>query len=81
LEVSRTLVEFKKFNSEEECKAFTEEGKLWSDPIHNDKGWFRAYCRAGELAVQAVVYAGEFYKLNVPLSAGYMIGTNWATCH
>lgn len=80
-EIRRSAVTFKKFSSEEEAKAFKEEGKLWSDVIHNDKGWFRAYNRAGELAVKAVQESGKYYKLNVELTAGYMIGTNWATCH
>lgn len=81
-EVRRSAVKFKKFETEEEAKSFVDpEGKRWSDVIHNDKGWFRAYNRAGELAVQAVKMSGEYYKLNVELTAGYMIGTNWATCH
>jgi hypothetical protein len=76
------MVKWKKFASEEECKAFVDpEGKVWSDPVHNDKGWFRGYIRAGELATIAVQQAGEHFKLNVDLSAGYMLGTNWATCH
>jgi DNA polymerase I-like protein with 3'-5' exonuclease and polymerase domains len=81
-EVRRSAVKFKKFETEEEAKNFVDpEGRKWSDVIHNDKGWFRAYNRAGELAVQAVKMSGEYYKLNVELTAGYMIGTNWATCH
>lgn len=81
-EVRRSMVTWKKFKTEEECKAFkSDDGKAWSDPVHNDKGWFRGYCRAGELAVQSVVEAGRYYKLNVDLSAGYMLGRNWAECH
>ena len=81
-EVRRTAVTFKKFETEEEAKRFVDpSGKKWSDVIHNDKGWFRAYNRAGELATQAVKLSGEYYKLNVELTAGYMIGTNWKTCH
>lgn len=82
LEICRSMVTWKKFESEEACKAFeSNDGKVWSDPVHNDKGWFRGYCRAGELATIAVREAGMFYKLNVELSAGYMLGTNWASCH
>jgi len=81
-EVRRSAVKFKKFETEQEAKDYIDpEGKTWSDVIHNDKGWFRAYNRAGELATQAVKLAGQYYKLNVELTAGYMIGTNWATCH
>lgn len=81
-EVKRSLVTWKKFASEEECKAFkTVHGEIWSDPVHNDRGWFKGYCRAGELAAEAVRESGEYYKLNVPLTAGYMLGRNWAECH
>ena len=44
-------------------------------------GFYIAYCRAGELASEAVSEAGQFYKLNVPLTAGYIVGRNWADCH
>lgn len=80
-EVKRSMVQWKKFASKEECVAFTDPEKRWSDPVHNDKGWFRGYCRAGELATIAVREAGQYYKLNVELSAGYMLGTTWASCH
>lgn len=82
LEIKKSMITWKKFNSEEECKAWKpDDGRVWSDPYHNDKGWFRAYVLAGELATKAVVEAGRFYKLNVELSAGYMMGRNWSECH
>lgn len=82
LEICRDQVTWKKFADEAECKAFkATDGRVWSDPVHNDKGWFRGYCRAGELATIAVRESGEYYKLNVQLSAGYMLGTSWGTCH
>lgn len=82
LEVRRKMVTWKKFADEAECKAFkSEDGKVWSEPVHNDKGWFRGYCRAGELAVEAVRESGQYYNLNVELSAGYILGLNWAQCH
>ncbi len=55
--------------------------KVWSDVGHTDKAFYVAYNRAGELATKAVSDAGEYYKLKVELTAGYIIGTNWATCH
>lgn len=81
LETRKSSVVFKKFVSEEAAKAFKEEGKIWSDVIHNERGYFKAYCRAGELAALSVKQAGEYYKLKVPLSAGYIVGRNWAECH
>jgi hypothetical protein len=81
-EIRKTMVKWKKFESEEECKKFVDpEGKVWSDPVHSDAGWFRGYCLAGELATEAVREAGEYYRLNVELSAGYMLGVDWASCH
>lgn len=82
MEVSKQLVKFKIFDTKEEAAAFSEEGKIWSDvaPAKNGK-YFRGYCRAGELAVESVREAGEYYKLNVPLTAGYVIGLNWKMCH
>lgn len=82
LEISRKLVQWKKFEDEAACKAFkSDDGKVWSDPVHNDRGWYRGYVRAGELATIAVEESGKFYNLNVTLSAGYMLGTDWGSCH
>ena len=69
--------------AEKLAKEFKEaqRDKTWSDVMHTDKMYYVAYNRAGELATRAVKLAGEYYKLNVELTAGYMIGTNWATCH
>lgn len=83
LELSKSMVKWKMFDTEDEAKAFkrTEEGSKWSDVGHSDKGWYVGYCRAGELAVEAVKEAGEYYKLNVELTAGYILGRNWKECH
>lgn len=57
-------------------------GKIWANVHESPKGgWFTAYSRAGELASIAVNKAGEYYNLNVPLTAGYDIGNSWASCH
>jgi hypothetical protein len=89
-EVRRTAVTFKTFMigddekaAEKAAKAFkaVQTDKVWSDVGHTDKMYYVAYNRAGELATEAVRMSGEYYNLNVELTAGYMIGTNWATCH
>jgi len=59
----------------------TQTDKVWSDIGHTDKCFYVAYNRAGELATKAVSDAGKYYKLKVELTAGYMLGTNWATTH
>ncbi len=77
------MVTWRIFPTEEEAKAFKslQTDKVWSDIGHSAKGYYVGYCRAGELATEAVREAGQYYKLNVELTAGYMLGTNWATCH
>lgn len=69
--------------AEKAAKAFkaAQTDKVWSDIGHTDKMFYVAYNRAGELATIAVNESGKYYNLNVELTAGYMIGTNWATCH
>lgn len=83
MEVKKELVQFKMFATKEEAQAFKDsENKIWSDIKSNVKGgFFVAYSRAGELAAQAVKEAGEYYGLNVELTAGYMVHRNWAGCH
>ncbi len=56
-------------------------GLIWSDIGETTDRLYIGYHRAGELAVEAVREAGEYYNLNVPLTAGYSLGKNWADCH
>lgn len=82
-EVSKKSVIFKIFSTEEEAKEFKDaQSNIWSDIKPNPKGgFFVAYCRAGELAVESVDQAGKDYGMNVSLTAGYMLGLNWKMCH
>lgn len=84
--VSRSNVKFKTFNSEDEAKAWKahmekKTGKKFSDVGHMKDKYYVAYSRIGELAAKSVTAGGEYYKLRVPLTAGYAIGDSWATCH
>lgn len=83
LEVRKELVKFKTFETQEEAQTFKNaQSEIWSDIKDSPKGGvYVGYCRAGELAAQAVKEAGDYYKLNVDLTAGYMIHKNWAGCH
>lgn len=64
------------------AKAFKKaQDKPWSEVGHSDKGLYLGYCRAGELIVEAVKETSAYYKLNVELSADYILGRNWAECH
>ena len=81
LEVTKGLVKFKMFKTEQEAKAFRKENPDWGEIAHTDKGYYSAYSEAGVLAVESVVEAGRYYKLNVDLSAGYIVHKNWYGCH
>jgi hypothetical protein len=87
IEVSKGLVKFKTFPTKEDCDAFRKQqykttGMIWAEAHESPKGgWFTAYSRPGELVVEAVRETTEYYKLKVPLSADYVLGTNWANCH
>lgn len=85
-EVSKKSMKFKRFSTKEEAQAFKDKqlaaGKIWSDIKPSPRGGvFVAYCRAGELAVQAVTQSGRDLGMKVDLTAGYMVGRNWAECH
>lgn len=87
IEVTKDLVKFKMFPTKEECNAFRQKerdstGKVWSEAHESPKGgWFVAYSRVGELVVEAVEETSKYYKLNVPLSADYVVGRSWEDCH
>jgi hypothetical protein len=80
-EVTKDLVKFKMFKTEEEGKLFREDNPTWGELAHTDKGWYSAYSLPGVLATQSVKEAGEYYKLNVELTAGYIVHKNWYGCH
>jgi DNA polymerase I-like protein with 3'-5' exonuclease and polymerase domains len=80
-EVKMSDIEFKKFDTQEEADLFTDETKIWSGVIKSDKGFFRAYCRAGELGVKSIREAGVQLGLNVQLDAEYMVGRSWRDTH
>lgn len=85
--MSKKLVKFKMFNTKEGVnefrkEQFVEHGLIWAEAHESPKGgWFTAYSLPGQLVVEAVKETTEFYKLNCPLSADYVLGTSWANCH
>ena len=58
-----------------------KDGSIWSDISHTATHYYIAHSLVGEIASRAVKLAGEYYKLKVDLTAGYVIGRNWAECH
>lgn len=87
IEVTKGLVKFKTFTTKEECNSFRKKelestGKIWAEAHESPKGgWFTAYSLPGQLIVEAVNETTKYYGLKVPLSADYVLGTNWANCH
>lgn len=87
-EVSKKSVKIKRFATKDEAQAFKDDvlartGEVWSDikdAVVGD-GVYVGYCRAGQLAVEAVNQSGKDFGMNVELTAGYMIGKNWSQCH
>ena len=53
----------------------------WSSVHQTSNGYELSYSIVGDLALQAVGQAGQYYKLNVPLTAEYAVGVNWSQCH
>lgn len=81
MEMHKSLIRWKLFHTEEEAKAFKAVNPAWSEIGHSGKGYYVGWCRAGELVKEAVREASQYYKLNVTLSADYILGRNWAECH
>jgi hypothetical protein len=81
LEVHKSRIKWKTFKEEADAKAFRKENPTWSEVGHSDKGYYVGYTLAGELIQEAVRETSAFYKLNVTLSADYILGRNWAECH
>jgi hypothetical protein len=86
-EVSRSLVKWKKFATEDEAKVFQKEqkalGVYWSEPVHSEgkEGVFLAYSDATQIVWESVNKVSKDLKLNVPLAIEFVYGTDWAGCH
>ena len=65
----------------QQIKDFCAENPNWSTTHQIEDGYELSYSIVGDLALQAVTQAGQYYKLNVPLTAEYMIGKNWSDVH
>lgn len=89
LEVSKSQVQFKILKADNKKDAEVERNMLaeslglnLAEVGHLEDGrYFTGYSLAGDLATQSVREAGEYYNLSVPLSAGYIIGNSWGSCH
>lgn len=92
-DLGRQIFEDEKEQAKEDarCKAIVAEwkkqeeantGKIWSDISSMPRGgYYLAYSRPGELATESVREAGQYYNLNVELTAGYVVGKEWSSTH
>lgn len=81
LEVHKSFIKWKMFSTEEEAKEFKKDNPTWSEIGYSEKGYYVGWCKSGELIQEAVKQTSRYYKLNVTLSADYILGRNWAECH
>jgi hypothetical protein len=65
----------------QQIKDFCAENPNWSSAHQTSEGYVLSYSIVGDLALQAVAQAGQYYKLNVPLTAEYAVGSCWRDCH
>ena len=65
----------------QEIREFRMTNINWSATHRSDSSYDLSYSIVGDLALQVVAQAGQYYALNVPLTAEYMIGKSWAEVH
>lgn len=65
----------------QEIRDFRVSHPNWSSVHQTEDGYELSYSIVGDLALQAVGLAGQYYKLNVPLTAEYATGKSWKECH
>jgi hypothetical protein len=86
-EVSKSLVKWKKFATEDDARAFQKEqkslGVYWSEPVHSEgkEGVFIAYSDATQIVWESVNKVSKDLKLNVPLAIEFIYGKTWRDCH
>ena len=78
---------WKHFNSEEEAKSFSVDGRVLSGNVrkfyHEGKEptFAKAFVRAGELMVRAFEQAAIQLDCPFEITGEYMIGKTWGDCH
>ena len=81
LEMHKSLVNFKMFNTEEEAEAYRANGFMLSNVGHTEKGYYRAYSKVGAWMNELAGEASRYYDMKVTLKMDYAIGKNWENCH
>jgi len=80
-QVSPELVDIYEFDTEDEAKAFTLEGKVLSNVHKVGDKYQRGWSIVGQTFAETMEEAGEYYNFRVKLAADYDLGTTWAQCH
>lgn len=80
-EITKGLVKWKKFNTDEEVAEFKISNPQWAGPVHSEKGLFMGHSVADEILNEAIEQTNVYYKLKVPLAVEPMYGQNWKECH
>ncbi len=81
IEVTNDLISFYDFYTKEEAILYKQQNPATTDIHEHDSLYRVGYSVVGDLALQAVAEAGQYYKLNVPLTAEYAVGACWRDCH
>jgi len=82
LEETKKNFTFKKFTSKVEATDWAEaQDVIWSEAFEVKGVWYVGYSKAAGLISKAVDMTTEYYGLNIPLHAGYILGKTWADCH
>ena len=80
-EISKSLIKWRKFESDDAANDFKALNKHWVGPLHLSGGVFLAYSIVNEIVEEAITLTNNFYKLNVPLGVDPQYGRTWAECH
>lgn len=81
LEVHKSLIKWKTFETEEEAEEFKKSNPSWSEIGHSVRGYYVGWCRVGELITESVLECSRHFKLNIDLGADYVLGRNWGETH
>ena len=80
-EVTKDLIRWKRFETEEAAIEFKKENQLWAGPLHTERGIFLGNSILDEILAEAIIATNTHYKLEVPLGVEAAYGRNWFETH
>ena len=81
LSISRDLIKYHCFDTEEDAKACRKQGGHLMSAVGHGKKWYVAESEIAEWIEDAINEVTDMFKLNVPLAFEWNSGRNWAQCH